>query len=293
MENNNNSNNAEKKMPTPMEAILVIVLGYFLFFFLTVLMTMFFSPQVDPASLSPMSQKWLLLFGEMSLAVLPYFYLKKKQFPIFEMIRWRSIPSNIVWASVLIALSFTVLSDEIDRLIQIFFPQSEEASAAIKQIMTANSAGELLLLVLSAVVVAALVEEALFRGFLQRVLEEHINVTRAVIYGSLAWTMFHLTPYSFSQAIPIFLLGFIYGYLSWRTKSIVPGIICHGINNGLALLYYNMNFEEGIPVYEWGGHVSPLFLLPAAVIAYKGIQYIDEIYRRETFSSSSTMNSSD
>lgn len=290
---NENQNQPDKINPPPREAILVIVISYFFFVFLTLLLTAVLGSPADMSKFSSTGQKWVLLFGEMSLGVIPYLYFRKKQLPVGKMIRWDSIPSTIFRMIIPIGLSATIISDEIDRLIQLVLPRSPEAEAAIAAVMKANSGGEMVLLILSAVVVAALVEEALFRGFLQRALEKHINVTRAVVYGSLIWTLFHLSPFSLTQAIPIFLFGFLLGYFSWRTKSILPSIICHGINNGIALLFYNIDSEGWLTFYEWRGHVSPLFLLPAIIILYKGVQYIDEFYRSESFASSSTTNSSD
>ncbi len=288
-----NENQPDKINPPPREAILVVVISYFFFVILIILVSLVLGSPTDMSKISTHTQKWVLLFGEMSLGVVPYFYFKKKQVSVGEMIRWRRIPSTILRVIIPIGLSATIISDEIDRLIQLVFPRSPEAEKAIAAVMKAHSGGELILLISSAVVVAALVEEALFRGFLQRTLEKHINVTQAVVYGSLIWTLFHLTPYSFTQAIPIFLFGFLLGYFSWRTNSIMPGIICHAINNGIALLFYNIDSEGWLTFYEWKGHVSPLFLLPAILVLYKGIQYIDEFYRRESFPSSSTTNSSD
>ena len=68
------------------------------------------------------------------------------------------------------------------------------------------------------------------------------------------------------------------GYLSWRTGSILPAILCHAISNAIALIYYNSDFNELLPFYEWNGHVSPFLLILAGLVVYGGMRYISEYY---------------
>ncbi|RMF61507.1 MAG: CPBP family intramembrane metalloprotease [Calditrichaeota bacterium] len=282
----------EPTSPTPREAVWVILLSFFFFVFVTILLTAVLGIEMDEAAVqNSWKVKWMLFFGEISLALIPYLYLRRKNLPVASTIRWQHVPASVFWLSFPMGLSLALLSDEIDRLIQLVIPRSEEATQALIAFMKVNSFIEFLPLFLSAVIAAALIEEAIFRGFLQGVLEKYTHLNRAIIYASLAWTFLHLTPFSLSIAIPIFLFGYMLGYFTWRTRSIIPAIICHGMNNGLALLYYNIDFSEHVPFYEWKGQVSPFLIIPAVFVVYKGVQYLETLYRSESLSSSDASSS--
>lgn len=82
----------------------------------------------------------------------------------------------------------------------------------------------------------AICEESLFRGFLFSGLLR-AGPAVALIASSLLFGLAHGSIY---RMIPTASLGLIIGLARWKTGSIVPGVIIHFLNNGLALtlLYY-------------------------------------------------------
>ena len=89
-------------------------------------------------------------------------------------------------------------------------------------------------LFLSVVIVAPIGEEIVFRGFLQKFLEDYWkDITRAVLVTSLFFAMIHFNPF---WTIQIYLLGVVLGFLAWKTKSVFPSIMLHSINNGTAYI---------------------------------------------------------
>jgi len=271
-------NKTPSATPAPFEAV-VVILSAFFFSFLIPSLLIFVFPGEKEGTFSPLGIKIALALGELCLGMVPLLYLWKRGLSLRDIFRWRRTPPKILWLSVPLGLGLTILLDEIDRLIQQFIPMPEEWMTEMVNIMKVTSGLELLLVILSAVVLASVMEEAVFRGFLQKSMEEHINVTQAVIYTSLGWAIIHLNPYIAAQ---IFLFGFVLGYLAWRANSIFPAIICHAINNGVALLYFNIDFSKELPYYEWKGHVSPLLLLLSAVVVFAAVQYLDRYYRSLT-----------
>lgn len=265
----------DKKTPIPLQALLVILGSVFFSFTLQVMVISVF-PGEEEGSFDPLGLKLSLIVGELCLLLIPLVYINIKNYPIREIFRWRKVPLNILLVSVPVGLGLSIVMDELDRLLQLIFPMPEELNQEIIKTMTVTSGLDLLLLIFSAVILAAVVEEAIFRGFLQQSIEEHADVTQAVIFSGLAWAFIHLNPYTITQ---LFVFGFFLGFISWRTGSIIPAIICHGINNLLALIYYNIDVPDDLPFYEWHGHVSPILLLAAVFIAFKGIQYIHRYYQ--------------
>jgi membrane protease YdiL (CAAX protease family) len=283
MDDQQNEINEKPNVPTPLQSILIIIASIFLSFILMEIILFPFVPK-DPSLIHTSSWvKLVLVLGESGLIVLPLIYLKRKNFPIREILRWNPIDKRFVVLIFAIGLSMSIVGDEIDRLVSLIFPQPEFLKE-LEAMLKINSVMDFFLLVSGAVIVASIAEETVFRGLFQVSLEKHQNVNKAVIYSSLLWAVIH----GLHWAVPIFLMGIILGYLSWRTKSIIPSAICHGINNGLALLFTNVEGGGLYAVYEWKGHVSPLILIPAIYVLVKGIQLLNRSYLTE--SSSSGMN---
>lgn len=275
---------AEKeKIPKPLEAFLIILGGFVVTILASQAFILLLSPQADKAVQSSFVFKSLIILGELGLGLVPFFYLKLKRYPVKELFRWNPIPSQIFWISLPLGISLGIVGDELDRLISLIIP-SPEILNELTSSMKVHSGSELIMMVLGVVIIAAVAEESIIRGMLQISMEKHHNVTRAVIYSSLAWTFIHGIIY---WALQIFLLGVVLGYLAWRTNSIWPSVICHAVNNGLALLFYNVNVTESLSVYEWKGHVSPLFFVPALVTLFYTLRYLDSYYRAFSISSSS------
>jgi membrane protease YdiL (CAAX protease family) len=102
--------------------------------------------------------------------------------------------------------------------------------------MIAGAGGlERLLVPLFAVLLIPLLEELLFRGFLQNALEPHIGAWPAVVLTSLAFATMH----GVSAAIPIFGLSLILGVIMLRTRRLSACWFVHGLHNGMttALLF--------------------------------------------------------
>jgi hypothetical protein len=175
---------------------------------------------------------------------------------------------RIITATAVFSIGIIIIGDEIDRVIAIILPQPDFFRLISEQLRI-QSLGSAILITLLVVFLAPLVEEIIFRGFLQKFLEERWrDITRAVLITSLFFAVIHLNPY---WLIQIYFLGLILGYLAWFTGSIIPPLILHAVNNAFALALENIPTGT-LPLYEWRGHVSPLFLgiaVISAVLGYK------------------------
>lgn len=83
-------------------------------------------------------------------------------------------------------------------------------------------------------VMGPVVEELCFRHGILRALEEKSSHPRnAIIVSSLMFGIVHLNP---AQIMAAFLVGIFLGWLYCSTRSLIPCIICHILNNSLAVL---------------------------------------------------------
>jgi len=87
-------------------------------------------------------------------------------------------------------------------------------------------------LLIGGAVVAPIVEEIFFRGFIFAGLRPRYGWQRAAVISSALFALIHLVP---TAIIPIFILGYIFAYLYQRSDSIWPAILMHSATNALAL----------------------------------------------------------
>ncbi len=82
------------------------------------------------------------------------------------------------------------------------------------------------------VIVAPLVEEIFFRGFLFQGFRQRYGWIAGLVLSSFIFAAAHLGPVAF---IPTFLLGAVMAYVYHRSNSILPGVVLHFLVNGFGL----------------------------------------------------------
>lgn len=88
------------------------------------------------------------------------------------------------------------------------------------------------LIFLAAAVFAPLVEELLFRGYLQTALKRHMGSWGAIAVAAIIFGIVHMDPYAMPGLV---LLGGAFGYIYEKTGSLKTNILLHLVNNSLAL----------------------------------------------------------
>ena len=96
-------------------------------------------------------------------------------------------------------------------------------------------------------VLAPLVEEIFFRGFLFQGFRARYGWVTSMLLSSAIFGIAHLDP---ASLIPTFILGNLLAYLYHRTNSVWPGVIVHVLVNtfGLAFVYFVSQHPELIPL---------------------------------------------
>ncbi len=246
-------------------------IGSLLFVFAVGLLVMqlyLWSRPIDPADVN--LPRWAILIGEGLIIVPLVFILWRRRMPLRETFRLERVSAPTMWAALAIGLGAAVLIDEVDRLIAMVFPLPESVKGSM-DILIFNGPADALLVIAGAAIMAPVVEEAVFRGFLQGQLEQgYRDATKAVLFSSLLFMLLHFNPW---WGLQIYLFGMVLGYLAWRTASIWPAIIVHGANNALSLMVANMD-EGSLDWYISGDHVSPGWLVAAAGLAYGGFKLL-------------------
>ncbi|MCK5738022.1 CPBP family intramembrane metalloprotease [bacterium] len=256
-------------MPRPIEAgiVLLLTLGF------AFIITLISQRLIPPDTLFTHSK--LFHFSEI-LAFVPLFiYVGIRRFSLRKVLRIQPITGSTTLLSIIIGLCATLLLAELDSLINLVFPLPAEIEKAIETMMRISTTGEFLLVLTSGVVVAGLCEEMLFRGFVQQAAENsRTDVTTAILLTSVIFALFHI-PWWYLQTT---VIGIILGVMAWKSNSILPGAIVHGINNGLNMIFINAD-EHYLKWIIWHeNHIHPVLLLAAAVGIYWGFKEFYKIY---------------
>jgi membrane protease YdiL (CAAX protease family) len=122
------------------------------------------------------------------------------------------------------------------------------------------------------VLVAAVTEELLFRGFIQRIFQRNMSGPLAVVLAGILFSLSHFNP----SAIPgVAALGILFGYFLYRTDNLWYPIAGHAIYNLVTLVRLNETTEEEIvaakvvpPDWRWT-LVSLAVLVPALWLLHR------------------------
>ena len=133
---------------------------------------------------------------------------------------------SVFFKSVLLLALFLVLEEIYMRVLDIVVPVS-----FLKFILSEP----LILGVLTTIVIAPILEEFIFRGFLFSQLKNTLGNWGAISLSSLAWTSLHFQ-YELKILFILFLFGLILGFLRWKYNSLFLVMVLHAVNNLVALI---------------------------------------------------------
>ena len=172
-----------------------------------------------------LAAEWLLLFVPAVLVVSLYG---------FDPVRTLSLrkPSGLgVLGSVLLIMGAVPLVWFIGWIQTFIFPVPWELLEGLADLVTADTVGRLVWLLLLLAVTPAVCEEILFRGVLlggTRTLQPwRMIVLNGVVFGA-----FHLSFETAIRFVPTATLGMVIAWAVWRTGSIWVGALMHFLNNG-------------------------------------------------------------
>ena len=114
-----------------------------------------------------------------------------------------------------------------------------------------------------AVWLAPMMEEFLFRGWMQRTLERRMPAARAIVLTAAAFAAAHFDLFGLPSR---FAVGVASGYLAWLSGSIVPSVLLHAAYNGTLLVADRLAGNVGDASLVDAAH-TPRTLATAAAVA--------------------------
>ena len=169
------------------------------------------------------------LVGFFAMPIAIFFILwrmKKRNIPVSS-IGSLEIQRKPLFISIFLLGAFLILEELYFYLLGIDMPES------FIEFMLAEP---ILLGFISAVVVAPIIEEFLFRGFLYSQLQRSfLGNWGAISVSSLVWTAIHFQ-YEIGILFFLFLFGLFLGYFRIKYNSLLIPVVLHALNNLLSFL---------------------------------------------------------
>lgn len=137
----------------------------------------------------------------------------------------------------LITLPLIMLAGFIINLISGYFGQNPEMQDVVRWVLEEKSLFVLVSLIFFGIVIAPVIEEIMFRGFLQPALKNFFGGRYAIVLSASLFAGVHMDIFAFFQ---IFILGMLLGYLYEKTQTLVASIIVHVLHNSLTLVFFTV-----------------------------------------------------
>jgi uncharacterized protein len=184
--------------------------------------------------------------------LLPVLFVVKKWHTkdVKKYIRIKFYSAREVLLAVLITILFIPFCYLISSLLEKALHIPEFFQKMSSQLFAADSLPKFIFLVFAIAVTPAICEEIFFRGYFQRTLERTLGMKSFIITG-IIFGLFHMQPLSL---ISLSLLGVLFSFFYYRSKSIFPSSFAHFTNNfiALSLLYFQSYFDNiKFPDAEW------------------------------------------
>jgi sodium transport system permease protein len=151
----------------------------------------------------------------------------------------------------------------------------------MSRFMTADTPARFVRLLVLVAVTPAICEELVFRGVLLRGLANGLTRWRAVLGSAAIFAAFHLSLETVIRFLPTFWLGVLIAHVAWNTRSIVPGMVMHFLNNGAVLALVS---APALRPYAIGPDGRPQWAMVAAgaVVLALGLRLLPEREKDES-----------
>lgn len=143
-----------------------------------------------------------------------------------------------------------------------------QATALMEMFINSDSIMRLILNTVVLAAIPAMIEELMFRGWIQRNFCKITNHHTAIWVTALIFSAIHMQFYGF---IPRMLLGAVLGYAYFYTRSLWSSIIIHFVNNTMAVISGWLVYKG---VLEEEMHVQSSIAIASLAISITIIYYV-------------------
>jgi membrane protease YdiL (CAAX protease family) len=206
-----------------------------------------------------LSARTVTLISIVILAGVAFFLLKMAVGQPLRYVGVRRAGPRLILYTILASLSIIVPVMSLEAVTLFRFKIPQEIIDALNEIIKARTVPELLYVLLIVAVGAAVSEEFVFRGILQRSLASRFGAWAAILITSLVFALLH----TIWRLPPALILGVFLGVLYWRTQSLVLPMISHFTINSaavIALFVAEKRGEASMPLWIREEKPAPIWM---------------------------------
>jgi len=154
--------------------------------------------------------------------------------------------------------------------------QLQEKQPAVEALVARWREMSPILVLIALALAPAVAEEFFFRGYLLGALRGRLPGWMAIAITGIVFGLFHASVggiVAVERVLSSTALGIILGWVCWSSRSVLPGMLLHALNNGLliALVYWGDGLRSlGFDV-EDQRHLPALWLASAAALSVIGL----------------------
>lgn len=240
-------------LPSQNAATLFVAAVAVLFFWLGVQL------QIALGERGLLAAQWLLLFLPAVLFVVAGGYDRR------ETLSLRLPTPRGLLGGLLLGAGAMPLVWAIGWLQTFVLPVPWEMLEGLEELVTADSAGRLVQLLLLIAVTPAICEEFVFRGVLLGGTRS-LSPGRMILLNGVVFGLFHLSFETVIRFLPTAALGTVIAFAVWRTRSIFVGMAMHLVNNGTIVVLVSIPALRDL--FSDPNAPPPLWLLPVAALVF-------------------------
>ncbi|HKY60481.1 MAG TPA: type II CAAX endopeptidase family protein [Gemmatimonadota bacterium] len=186
---------------------------------------------------------------QLALATVTAWAVFRSDRPWREALGFRGLEVRHVPPLLLILIGAVTVFSEIYVVIQRFVPVPAEFEAILRDLLELTNPADSLATLIIAIIIAPVLEEALFRGVILNGLARRYGPQSASFWTAVFFAFFHL--YNPWQVLPTFFLGLVLAWLVLTTRSLLSAVVVHTMFNAASLVLVQLSLDrppEGHPV---------------------------------------------
>jgi membrane protease YdiL (CAAX protease family) len=214
----------------------------------------------------------LLIYIATLLLTIRYVVRKsKKQQGYFSRISFDKIPGWLVPVIIIGTVALVIPLEQASTWI----PMPKSVQKYFENVFTKD-----IFSIITMVIAAPVMEEILCRGIILRGLLENYPPYKAILISAIFFGAIHLNPW---QAIPAFLGGLFLGWVYYKTRSVIPGMIIHATINIIAASFLFLPSRNqdllslfGTTLYLIASVISIIVFITTCIIVRRKVSIIQE-----------------
>lgn len=212
--------------------VLQYVLLYVIYFLLMVLLMPFITEETNPETglaIVGWAEEFAMYFAPVIGSVIMFFAFNAvNRVNSRALFSTRNITVGMLGRCVLMAFAFHAVGIALEYGVD-FILYSTGYEVTSFDYETKNDAATVLTDVISSIIAAPIAEEMFFRGVVLKQ-ASRVSARFGIVFSAVMFGLMHGNPYQFVMAT---VIGLYFGYITVKTDSLIPSIVCHIAINGM------------------------------------------------------------